>query len=126
MYITGEEPKWNTIFFYNDSVYFENDEDLLEAMNTADDFAYTARLTSVVSFDTIRYDVITSYYSPQANLPRSGAQQLLRARNISTKNGFFSLAMDANRRYIIKPLGYIKNKELCLSRESFSMNLSDE
>ena len=95
-------------------------------MKTADDFAYTARLNSGVSFDAIRYDAITSYYSPQANLPRTGAQQLLRARNISTKNGFFSVGMDSNRRYIVKPLGYTKNKELCLSRESFSLNLMDE
>lgn len=95
-------------------------------MRGAQEFAYTSRLTSGISFDSLHYDVLTGYFTPCANSPRSGAQQMVRIRNISTNSGFFSVAKDVNTRFLSKPLGYSKNKDLCLSRESFSLNLMDD
>ena len=126
MYMTGVKPRWKFSFFHKDAPYFENDDDLIVAMNSSDEFAFTSRLTSGVSFDHERFDVITSYFSPLANTPRSGAQQLLRARSISTKNGFFAVSKDYNRCGMKKPVGYLQNKNLCLSRESFSLNLLND
>ena len=92
-------------------------------MASSDEFSFTSRLTSGVSFDRGRYDFITSYFSPMANSPRSGAQQLLRARHISSRNGFFAVSKDYNIRGMKKLLGYLQNKKLCLNKEEFSMNL---
>lgn len=96
-------------------------------MNTATDFAFTSRMTCGISFDTTdHYHISTSYFSPCANLPRSGAQQMVRVRHFSLKSGFFSVADDFDKRAIAKPLGFQQSKELCLSKEDFSMNILDD
>ena len=66
------------------------------------------------------------YFSPRANLPRSGAQQNVRIRKFRLKSGFFSVSDDYNRRVLSKPLEFQANKYLCLSREDFSLHLLDD
>ena len=39
---------------------------------------------------------------------------------------FFLVSEDHNKKYMSKPLGYSKNKALCLNREHFSVNLLDD
>lgn len=95
-------------------------------MQTAQDFSFTSRLTSGFSFDEEHYHLLTAYFSPCSNLPRSGAQQMLRVRQIIFKSGFFSVAADFNRKNMTRPLGYKENMELCLAREDFSLNLLDD
>ena len=101
-------------------------EDLRDAMTSANDFSFTSRLTSGFSFDEEQYHVLTGYFSPCANLPRSGAQQNLRIRKIILKSGFYSIANNYNTKVMSRPLGYKQNKELCLAREDFSLNLLDD
>ena len=95
-------------------------------MSNADDFSYTSRLTAGVSFDLPRYDVVTSYFTPLANLPRTGAQQVPRVREVNFRTGFFAVDNSSNRPMLALPLSYKANKELCLSREHFSLNVLDE
>ena len=85
-------------------------------MRTAQDFSYTSRLTSGVSFDFEHYDVLTGFFTPCANSPRSGAQQNVRVRHIRTKSGFFAVANEFNTKHLSKPLGYQENMDLCLSK----------
>ena len=94
-------------------------------MSSAQDFTFTSRLSAGISYDEEHYDIITSFFSPCANLPRGGAQQLQRARKIHFKAGFFSVGNNYNKYMMSKPLGYSENKRLCLSRENFSLNLLD-
>lgn len=126
LYLTGNKPLWQCWFYHRDATHFSSSQDLPIAMETANEFAYTSRLSSGVSFDALHYDVLTGFFSPCANSPRSGAQQMVRVRNISTNSGFFSVAEDHNRKKMSKPLGYPKNKALCLNREHFSLNLLDD
>ena len=95
-------------------------------METSELFAFTSRLTAGLSFDKKHYDVLTGYFTPNANLPRSGAQQLLRARDIKLRSGFFTVTEKPNIKMMVKPLGYDANKDLCNSREDFSCNLLDD
>ena len=95
-------------------------------MESAQEFAFTSRLTSGLSFDKIHYDILTAYCTPCANLPRSAAQQIVRARDIKFRGGFITVADSVNTRMISKPLGYKENKRLCLARENFSLNLLDD
>ena len=125
-YITGVKLLWQIWFYHKDAEHFSSENDLNEAMKTANDFAFTSRMTCGISFDEDHYDISTSYFSPCANLPRSGAQQMVRVRHFSLKSGFFSVADDFDKRAIAKPLGFKQNKELCLSREDFSMNILDD
>ena len=126
MFMTGVRPRWSCSFYHKDADHIETDHDLRNAMETADDFAFTSRLSSGVSFDQERYDVLTCYFTPQANLPRNGAQQLVRARNISCRAGVISIGAEPNIRALKKPLGYEENKLQCLQRESFSLNLLND
>ena len=126
MFLTGIEPRWESWFFWKDASHFKTDADLVTAMDSAQDFTFTSRLSAGISYDQDHYDIITSFFSPCANLPRGGAQQLLRARKIKFKAGFFSVANHQNKAMITKPLGYSANKHLCLSREDFSLNLLDD
>ena len=96
------------------------------AINNACEFSFTSRLTAGVSFEIPRYYVVTSYFTPLANLPRSGAQQIPRVRNVNFRTGFFAVDNIWNRRMLALPLGLEANKELCLSREHFSLNIQDE
>ena len=125
-YMTGNDPRWSCFFYHKEAINFETDDDLSVAMEIADDFAFTSRLSSGVSFDKQRYDIITGYFSPQSNLPTSGAQQLMRNRNVRLKSGIIAFGNDCNLRNIVKPLGFSLNKRRCLSRESFSLNLLDD
>ena len=125
-YSTGVKPLWQIWFYHRDAKHFSSITDLNEAMNAATDFAFTSRMTCGVSFDANRYDISTSYFLPCTNLPRSGAQQMVRVRHFSLKSGFFSVANDFDKRAIAKPLGFNQNKELCLSREDFCMNILDD
>ena len=95
-------------------------------MSSAHDFSFTSRLTAGVSYDDPHYDIVTSYFTPCANLPRGAAQQILRARDIRLKAGFFSVDNMCNTSMMAMPLGFLKNKLLCLSRENFSLNLLDD
>ena len=113
-------------FFHKDASHFVTDEDLYSAMTTASDFAYTSRMTCGVSFDNPHYDIMTGFFSPCTNTPRSGAQQILRIRNFALKTGFFSVANDFNAKVMAKPLDFDDNKQLCLSREDFSLNILDD
>ena len=126
MFIAGVSSRWNCCFYWKDASNYDHDDDLLNAIDTADDFSFTSRLTSGVSYNKLRYDVLTCYFTPQANLPRTGAQQILRVRNFASNSGVFSVGSDCNRRWMCKPLGFSQNRKLCLSRESFSLNLLDD
>ena len=97
-----------------------------QAMRSAQCFAFTSRLTSGFSFDEKHYNVVTGFFTPCANSARSGAQQLVRVRDVSLRSGFFSVAEDVNIRNISRPLGYDKNKTLALEKEDFSLNLVDD
>ena len=69
---------------------------------------------------------MTGFFSPCANSARSGAQQLLRVRDVSLRGGFFSVANNVNVRNIKCPLGYDENKKLCVRKEDFSCNLVND
>ena len=126
MLLTGIKASWETWFFWKDASHFKTDADLVTAMRSAQDFTFTSRLTAGIFFDEDHYDIVTSFFSPCANHPRGGAQQLQRARKIKFKAGFFSVGNHYNKSMMSKPLGYSKNKRLCLSREIFSLNLLDD
>ena len=86
--MTGLKPRWKICFFYKDAPYFESENDLLLAMAPSDEFAFTSRLTSGVSFDQERYDVTISYFPPKRT--RRGAvlnsfyeQEIFQSRMVS-------------------------------------------
>ena len=126
VFITGVKAEWQVWIFHKDAEHFKTDIDLHDAINTAQDFSYTSRLTCGVSFEDQRYDVMTGYFSPLSNLPRSGAQQIVRVRDFSLKTGFVSVSEDCNKRVMAKPLGFQENKILCENREDFSLNVIDD
>ena len=95
-------------------------------MRSADEFVFSSRMTKGVSFDYEHYDVLTGLFTPNANLPRSAAQQLVRVRSINLKVGIVSISDVPKRKNLYLPLDLHENKKLCLSREDFSLNILDD
>ena len=95
-------------------------------MRQADEFSYSSKLTKGLSFDEDHFDIVMGFFTANANSPKSGAQQLVRARNIKLKHGFISVSSIPNTKNLHLPLSFLDNKQLCLSREDFSLNILDD
>lgn len=112
-------------YYHKNAEHFNSDSDVISAMRSADEFAYSSRMTKGLSFDDNHFDVLTGYFTPHANLPRCGAQQLVRARNINLKSGFISISDIPRYESMHLPLQYPDVTKLCNSKELFSLDLLD-
>ena len=70
--------------------------------------------------------MITVYFSSQSNLPTSGAQQMVKNRNLTLKSGVIAVGNEYNLIDTKRPLGFAENRKHCLLREGFSLNLLDD
>ena len=73
-------------------------------MRESDEFAYSSRMTKGVSFDELHFDAVTGIFTANANLPRSAAQQLVRARKTKLKQGIICVSAVPKMKNLHVPL----------------------
>ena len=125
-YVTREKPLWRCQYYHKNASHFTSDEDVITAMRTSDEFAYSSVMTKGVSFDDTHFDVLNGLFTPNANLPISAAQQMVRARSINFKSGIVCVSNMSKQKDMHLPLQYKDNIRLCLDREDFSLNILDD